>query len=76
MSGAQRTLHVAEPPARYLVFPPVVIDCSTLAGVVFQESWNQKASEHIQGKTLHAPYLLQVEMTSVAAKKHKHGFAD
>ena len=76
MRGAQRTLHVAEPPARYLVLPPVVIDCSTLAGVVFQESWNQKASERIQGKTLHAPYLLQVEMARVAAKKHQQGFAD
>ena len=29
-----------------------------------------------QGKTLHAPYLLQVEMASVASKTHRKGFAD
>lgn len=76
MSASPRTLYVAEPPAQYLVLPPVVVDCSTLAGVLFQESWHRDASERIQDKTLHAPYLLQVEMTSVAAKKHKQGFVD
>ena len=76
MSTSPRVLHVAEPPARYLVLPPVVIDCSTLAGAVFQETWHELASERIQGKTLHAPHLLQVEMTSLASKKHRKGFAD
>ena len=76
MSATRRTLYVAEPPAHYMVLPPVVVDCSTLAGALFQESWHEKASERIQGKTLHAPYLLQVEMASVASNKHKQGFGD
>ena len=76
MSTQPRTLYVAEPPTQYLVFPPVVVDCSTLAGVMFQEPWHQQASERLQNKSLHAPYLLQVEMTSVAAKKHRQGLAD
>ncbi len=76
MSAAQRTLYVAEPPPQYLVLPPVVVDCSAIAGVLFQEPWQLQASQRIQGKVLHAPYLLQVEMTSVAAKKHKQGYAD
>lgn len=73
MSALERTLFIAEPPAQYLVLPPVVVDCSTLAGLVFEEHWHQQALDRIQGKTLHAPFLLQVEMTSVAAKKHKLG---
>ena len=76
LSTSPRVLYVAEPPARYLVLPPVVIDCSTLAGALFQETWHELASERIRGKTLHAPYLLQVEMASVASKKHRKGFAD
>ena len=76
MSAPQRVLFVAEPPAQYLVLPPLVVDCSTLAGLIFQESWQQQAFERIQAKTLHAPYLLQVEITSVAAKKHKLGRPD
>ncbi len=76
MTAPARALFIAEPPVQYLVQPPVVVDCSTLAGVVFEEHWRQQALERIQGKVLHAPYLLQVEMTSVAAKKHKQGYAD
>ncbi len=76
MSSTQRTLYVAEPPAQYLVRPPVVVDCSTLAGALFRENWHEKASERIHGRTLHAPYLLQMEMVSVATKKHNLGFAE
>ena len=76
MSTKQRTLYVAEPPAQYLVRPPVVVDCSTLAGALFREPWHERASERIYGKTLHAPHLLQLEMVSVAIKKHNLGFAE
>lgn len=69
-------LFVAEPPARYQVLPPLVVDCSTLAGLVFQEPWQAQAAERIAGKTLHAPALLPFEMASVAAKKQKAGRAD
>jgi predicted nucleic acid-binding protein len=74
--SATRPLYVAEPPAQYLVRPPLVVDCSILAGLVFREPWEPLATERIQGKTLHAPYLLQVELGSVAAKKHRTGAID
>ena len=76
MSALARTLFIAEPPAQYLVLTPVVVDCSTLAGLVFEEHWKQQALDRIQGKTLYAPYLLQVEMASVAVKKHQQGRPD
>lgn len=52
------TLCVAEPPALYLMRPPLVVDCSALAGIVFQESWQQQAQQSMTGRTLHAPNLL------------------
>lgn len=69
-------LFVAEPPLHYMVFPPLVVDCSTLAGLVFQEDSRALAAERIQGKALHAPALLPFEIASVAAKKQKSGRAD
>lgn len=71
----QRMLYLAEPPAHYMARPPVVVDCSALAGVLFQEPWHEQATERIQGRTLNAPYLLQAEVASVALKKHRQGFA-
>ena len=67
------TLYVAEPPALYLMRPPLVIDCSALAGIVFQESWQAKAQQSISGRTLHAPNLLPYEITSVTLKKLRRG---
>ena len=69
-------LFIAEPPQRYMVLPPLVVDCSTLAGLVFQEDSQAQAAERIRGKALHAPALLPFEMASVAAKKLKAGRAD
>ena len=69
-----RTLYVAEPPAHYLTRPPVVVDCSALAGILFEEPWQAQAIEKIHGRTLNAPFLLELEITSVALKKHKQGF--
>lgn len=68
--------YVAEPPAHYLVRPPLVVDCSILAGLLFQEEWERHASTIIDGRTLHAPQLLVTEITSVALKKHKRGMAE
>jgi len=76
LSSEPRTLFVAEPPAQYLIRPPIVIDCSVLAGLVFEESWQLQAIEKIQGRTLNAPYLLQTEIASVALKKYKKGSQD
>lgn len=73
---APSQLYVAEPPAHYLARPPVVLDCSALAGLLFHEQWRDLAAEKIHGRTLHAPFLLQTEIASVALKKHRKGFAD
>lgn len=67
------TLYVAEPPAMYLMRPPLVVDCSALAGIVFQESWRAKAQQSMSGRTLHAPNLLPYEITSVTLKKLRRG---
>lgn len=69
-------LLVAEPPAQYLVLPPLVVDCSVLAGLLFQEEWERQAGDAIEARTLHAPHLLATELASVALKKHKQGMSD
>jgi predicted nucleic acid-binding protein len=66
-------LFVAEPPPHYLVRPPLVPDCSTLAGLLFEEDWQTEAVQKIEGFSLKAPWLLQVEITSVALKKLRRG---
>jgi predicted nucleic acid-binding protein len=73
--GSTPTLYVAEPPAQYLVRPPMVMDCSALAGIVFQEPWKDEALQRIAGRTLHAPRLLHYEITSVTLKKLRRGEA-
>ena len=73
MSEAQPTLHVAEPPAHYLSRPPLVVDCSTVAGVVFAEDWQEEARQSIAGRTLHAPHIFHCEMANVAVKKNRRG---
>ena len=73
MSTGHPTLYVAEPPARYLPLPPLVVDCSTLAGIVFNEEWRAQAVERLEGRSLHAPNVLQAEIASVAVKKQRRG---
>lgn len=73
MISPASVIFVAEPPPRYLVRPPLVLDCSTLAGLVFEEDWKREALQRIEGQSLNAPFLLEVEITSVALKKHRHG---
>jgi predicted nucleic acid-binding protein len=57
------------PPAAYLVRPPMVVDCSAICGILFDEPWRADAMARISGKTLYAPYLLDHEVISVALKK-------
>ena len=73
MMVVPRSLHVAEPPAQYLLRPPIVVDCSALAGILFQEEWKALAEQHIAHRNLHAPFLLQAEFANVAVKKAKKG---
>ena len=76
MSAPGSALFVAEPPAHYLIQPPLVVDCSTLAGLIFHEPWHALALDCLRGRALHAPALLPFEIASVAAKKHRAGRAD
>lgn len=71
--AVQPVLHVAEPPAQYLPRPPMVVDCSALAGVLFQEPWMDQAVKRLSGHRLYAPHLLQAEICSVAVKKARQG---
>ncbi|MBN9406385.1 MAG: type II toxin-antitoxin system VapC family toxin [Burkholderiales bacterium] len=73
MSAAQPVLHVAEPAASYHLKPALVVDCSVLAGVLFQEPWNDQAQAHIANRTLFAPRLLAYEICNVALKKARKG---
>ena len=66
--------YVVEPPVQYMERPPVVVDCSALACILFEEPWQAQASEKIRGRTMNAPFLLEIEFTSVALKKHKQGY--
>lgn len=71
-----QVLYVAEPPAQDLARPPVVGDCSALVGLLFHEEWEALAAGKIHGRTLHAPFLLQIEIASVALNKQRKGFSD
>ncbi len=63
------TLFVAEPSAQFLVRPALVLDCSVLSAMLFDEPQREAATQHLLGRTLHAPILLEYELASVALKK-------
>jgi predicted nucleic acid-binding protein len=65
---------VAEPPATYLVRPALVVDCSVLSAVLFEESMRDEALQRLAGHTLHAPTLIEHEIASVAMKKLAQGW--
>lgn len=74
MSGsATRSLFVAEPPTAFILRTPLVVDCSTLAALLFREHWVVEAEQNIANRLLHAPYLLQAEIANVAIKKSRQG---
>ena len=68
-----QTLYVSEPPARYLPQPALVVDCSALAGILFQEPTQDQARARLSGRSLYAPFILQSEVCNVALKKARHG---
>lgn len=75
MNVGHPVLYVAEPPASYLVRTPLVVDCSVLVAVLFEEETYERAVELISGKTLFAPSLLSHEIVNVALKKRRLGLA-
>jgi len=72
-TASRPVLHVAEPPPAFLARPPLVVDCSVLSAVLFEEESREAAWQALSGKTLHAPLLLDSEIVSVAAKKNRAG---
>ena len=68
------TLYVAEPPAAYLARPALVVDCSVLAAVLFEEPARDQALARLAGRSLHVPTLIDHEIASVALKKHQQGW--
>lgn len=75
-ADAARKLYVAEPPATYLLTPPLVVDCSLLAAMLFQEPGRADAENRVTGRSLHAPALLDFEIVSVAVRKSRQGRTD
>lgn len=69
-----QTLYVTEPPPAYLARPAMVVDCSVLAAVLFEEPSRDEAVHRLSGRTLHAPTLIDHEIASVALKKHAQGW--
>lgn len=67
---------VAEPAGRYARKPPLVVDCSVLAAVLFDEPERDAAALAMAGKELFAPDLLDHEIVSVALKKSAAGNAE
>lgn len=64
-----RELFVAEPVKTYHTLPPIVVDCSLLAAILFNEPSQEEALKLLSGKSLHAPNLIDHEIISVAVKK-------
>lgn len=64
-----RELFIAEPVKTYNDLPPIVVDCSLLAAILFNEPSRGEALEVLSGKSLHAPNLIDHEIIGVAVKK-------
>lgn len=72
----KQPVYVAEPPATYRLRQPLVIDCSLLAAVLFDEPERDEAVSRMADCELFAPHLLDFEIASVALKKSRHGLAE
>ena len=64
-------LHVAEPPSAYAARPPLVVDATVFAALVFFETEHIVARATVQARALHAPHLIDYELANVALKKMK-----
>ena len=69
-------LFVAEPPNTYRQLPPLVVDCSVLAALLFDEPERDSAARILTAKALFAPWLIDYEMVSVGLKKASLGLVD
>jgi len=70
---AGRTIYLAEPPASYLSWPPLVVDSSAVCAILYLESNCEDARQRMDQRRLHAPELITYEVTNVALKKAARG---
>ncbi len=75
MIRAAKKLILAEPRPSYISRPAIVLDCSVLGALVFGEDTRTEAVSRLAGRALHAPWLLDHEIASVALKKRRSGWA-
>jgi predicted nucleic acid-binding protein len=73
MSVTLRRIYVAEPPPQYLSRLPIVVDCSMICAVLFDEPERADAEERLARRHLLAPCLLDHEVVNVALKKGRRG---
>lgn len=66
-------LIIAEPPARYAVRPPLVVDSSMLCALLFDEAERDEGARRLVDRQLFAPNLLDHEIVNVALKKLRAG---
>jgi predicted nucleic acid-binding protein len=71
--ASARQLFVAEPPAAWNQRPPVVVDCSVVAALLWAEPAAGDAATRLTGRALHAPDLLPYELANVARSKCRAG---
>jgi predicted nucleic acid-binding protein len=71
-----RPLIVADVRGRYAARPPLVVDCSVVAAVLFDEPNREEVAQVLAGKELFAPELIADELVSVAVKKSVRGLDD
>jgi predicted nucleic acid-binding protein len=69
-------LIIAEARGRYAARPALVVDCSVVAAVLFDEPNREAAALALTGKELFAPELLADELVSVAVRKSRHGLEE
>ena len=72
--GVRSRAIVAEPLPQYQTRPPLVVDCSIVCAVLFDEPERDEALRCVQGRDLFAPHLLDYEVVSVALKKSRGGW--
>jgi predicted nucleic acid-binding protein len=71
-----RPLIVADVRGRYAARPPLVVDCSVVAAVLFDEPNREEAAQVLAAKELFAPEIIADEFVSVAVKKSRQGLGD
>ena len=69
----RRILYRVDPAVVYLHGPPVVVDCSVMAALIFDEPAALDAERLLAGKALYAPTLLPYEIANVARNKQRAG---